>query len=353
MAERKDIDIIDIGKLIKKIYAKRKLFYFKVWPITFVVSCLIIICVPRYYTSEVKLAPEMGGGNIGGTLGSLASTFGVDMGSLEGNDAIYPMLYPDLMEDNGFVAKLFPVRVKTADGEIDTDYYTYLRKHQKTAWWNSAKKWVMNGIKSLLPKKENTEPSGEGGEKSPYWLSEEDNGVAEIVRGNVSFSVDKQTAVITITTRAQDPLVAKILADSVQEHLQQFVTNYRTNKARVDEKHYQQLYEEAEKAYDKSCEEYARMSDAYSNVVLNKYQMKLDNQEKDMQLKYTTLQTISTQLQVASAKVQERTPAFTVIKGASVPLRPAGPKRMIFVLGMLILVTFVAALWQLRNEFRL
>lgn len=352
MAERKDVDVIDIGRLIKKIYAKRKLFYFKVWPITFVVSCLLIICVPRYYTSEVKLAPEAGGNSIGGTLGSLASTFGVDVGGLEGNDAIYPMLYPDLMEDNGFVSRLFPVHVKTADGEVDTDYYTYLRKHQKIAWWNSVKRWIMNGIKSLVSKKR-TASSGEGGEKSPYWLSEEEDGVAEAVRGNINFVVDKQTAVITITATAQDPLVAKILADSVQSHLQQFVTDYRTNKARVDEKHYLQLYQEAEIAYDKSCEEYARMSDAYSNVVLSKYQIKLDNQEKDMQLKYNTLQTISTQLQLASAKVQERTPAFTVIKGASVPLRPAGPKRMIFVLGMLILVTFIVTFWQLRNEFHL
>ena len=146
--------------------------------------------------------------------------------------------------------------------------------------------------------------------------------------------------------------MAKILADSVQNHLQQFVTNYRTNKARVDEKHYKQLYDEAVSAYEQSCDEYARMSDAYSNVVLNRYQMKLDNQEKDMQLKYTALQTINTQLQVASAKVQERTPAFTVIKGASVPLRPAGPKRMIFVLGMLMLVTFAEICWLLRKEFR-
>lgn len=347
----KDTDIIDVGKLIRKIWARRKLFFYKIWPITFVVSCLIIICVPRYYTSEIKLAPEMGGNNVGGTLGSLASTFGVDVGNLEGNDAIYPLLYPDLLEDNGFVANLFPVNVKSADGEIDTDYYTYLKSYQKTAWWNSVMKWMSNGIKSLLPKKEKTDPSKGNGKKSAYWLSEEDNAVAERVRGNVNFSIDKQTVVITITTKAQDPLVAKILADSVQEHLQQFVTNYRTNKARIDEKHYQQLYDEAEKAYEKSCSDYARMSDAYKNVVLNKYQMKLDNQEKDMQLKYTTLQTISTQLQVASAKVQERTPAFTVIKGASVPLKPAGPKRMLFVLGMLMFVSFVVVCWILRKEF--
>ena len=350
MAERKDIDVIDIGKLIKKIYAKRKLFYYKVWPITFLVSCFVILCVPRYYTSEVKLAPEMGGTNMGGAIGSLASTIGIDLGNMDGNDAIYPMLYPDLMEDNGFVTSLFPVHVKSADGEIDTDYYTYLKKHQKAAWWSAVMKWAKKIVSSVLPKKEKAMGTSEGGKLLPYWLSEEDNGVAEAIRGNINFSVDKQTAVITIRTTAQDPLIAKILADSVQAHLQQFITEYRTNKARIDEAHYRHLYEQAVVDYEKCCNQYAKLSDANSNVVLNRYKMRLDNLEKDMQLKYTTLQTISTQLQLAIAKVQERTPAFTVVKGASVPQRPAGPKRMVFVLGMLILVTFVWMGWMVKGE---
>ena len=44
-------------------------------------------------------------------------------------------------------------------------------------------------------------------------------------------------------------------------------------------------------------------------------------------------------MQAAKAKVQERTPAFTVIKGANVPIKPSGPKRMIFV-AFILLLTF-------------
>ena len=58
-----------------------------------------------------------------------------------------------------------------------------------------------------------------------------------------------------------------------------------------------------------------------------------------MQLKYTTYTTLNTQLQASKVKVQEKTPAFTVLKGADVPLKPAGPKRMRFVILMLFLAT--------------
>lgn len=39
----------------------------------------------------------------------------------------------------------------------------------------------------------------------------------------------------------QDPLISATMADSVSMHLQQFITKYRTNKARIDVEHYQKL----------------------------------------------------------------------------------------------------------------
>ena len=142
MEEKKELEVIDLRVVFKKIWSRRKLFY-KVLPITFVLSCAIILCVPRYYTSSLSLAPEMANSSgMGGALGSLASSFGLDLGAMETTDAINPMLYPDLMEDNGFVTGLFDIHVKSMDGEIDCSYYEYLTKHQKRAFWTYAIGWV-------------------------------------------------------------------------------------------------------------------------------------------------------------------------------------------------------------------
>ena len=352
MAE-KDTNTIDIGLLFSKVWSKRKLFYFKVWPITFVVSCLLIICVPRYYVSESKLAPEMGNalGGMGG-IGSIASSFGIDLNNVQTTDAITPMLYPDLIEDNKFVHSLFSVHVKSADGEIDTDYYSYLKNHQKRAWWSVVMGFVSKGIKSLLPAKKVIGPQEGTTEKNPYWLSEDEERIANAVRGNVNFNVNKQNAVITISVKAQDPLIAKTMVDSVQLILQQFITDYRTNKARIDEEHFRQLVVEAEKDYEKTCNDYAYYADANSNIVISKYQVRKDNLGREINSKYSTLQTLKSQLQLASAKVQERTPAFTIIKGASVGSKPAGPKRMLFVIAMLILMTSFCSFWIVKTDLK-
>jgi hypothetical protein len=56
-------------------------------------------------------------------------------------------------------------------------------------------------------------------------------------------------------------------------------------------------------------------------------------------------------MEAAKAKIQERTPSFTTLKSASVPIKPAGPKRMLFVLGMVLLATFITSLYVARDEF--
>ena len=80
-------------------------------------------------------------------------------------------------------------------------------------------------------------------------------------------------------------------------------------------------------------------------MVLESYRAKQTDLENDMQLKYNTYTTIMTQYQMAKAKVQERTPAFTLVQGAAVPIKPAGPKRMLFVAGMCVLAFFFSSIY--------
>ena len=92
------------------------------------------------------------------------------------------------------------------------------------------------------------------------------------------------------------------------------------------------------------------MSDASTNISLRSVEMKMEDVENDMQLKYNAYTTINNQLEAAKAKVQERTPAFTLLKGASMPIKAAGPKRMLFVLLMLVLATMALVTYILRDE---
>ena len=345
MEEKKtnNSEVIDLRLVAKKIWANKRLFY-KTLPITFVLSCIYIFSLPRYYTSEVKLAPEMENGMGSGTLGSLAASFGIDLSNMQTSDAITPLLYPDLMEDNGFVTSMFNIRVKDIGGEIDATYHDYLKKYQKQAWFSYPIAW----LKSLLPKKGETSGSDNG--FNPYHLSKQDDDIAGAIRKNVNISIDKRTGVITINTQAQDALICQTLADSTKNMLQEFITNYRTTKARKDYAYYKNLAADAKKEYEKSRQLYGSFSDANTDLVLSSYRAKLEDLENEMQLKFNAYSSITTQLEAAKAKVQERTPAFTVLEGAAVPVKPAGPKRMLFVAAMLILAIIFTTTYIIKDE---
>lgn len=349
MEENKNTDIIDLRQIAKKIRQQRKVFY-KVWLITIVLSCIYIFSLPRYYTTNAKLVPEMESATSVNGLSSLASSFGFDINNMQTSDAITPMLYPDLMEDNGFVASLFSIRVKSADDKIDTDYYTYLKIHQKKAWWQSILSWIKNTFNSLLPKPEKITPHHQNGEIDPYWLSEEDDQRVEKIRSYITFKINEKNGVITVNAKAQDPLIARTLADSVQKHVQQFITDYRTNKARIDVEHYQLLAKSSYKEYEIASKKYAQYADASIKVVMPSHQTIIENLQKDIEVKYSTYTTLVAQLEVAKAKLQERTPAFTTLKAASVPIKPAGPKRMLFVLFMVVFATVTTGVVILRED---
>ena len=266
---------------------------------------------------------------------------------MQTTDAITPLLYPDLMEDNKFVCDLFNIQVESQDGEIKTSYYEYLKKHQKSPWWSK----TLAPVKKLFAPKENSAVN-KSKQLNPYLLSRNDNAIIEKIRQDITLNTDKQTGVITINTKAQDALICKTLADSVRTKLQSFITDYRTSKARIDLDYYKKLMEEAKASYERARRLYGSYADANSEVVLESYRAKQNDLENDMQLKYNNYTAMVTQYQAAKAKVQERTPAFTMIKGASVPIKPTGPKRMIFVIGMMMLACMGCALYILRTDIK-
>lgn len=341
---------IDYTALWKALYAQRKLFL-KTLPITFVVACLIILPQPRYYTSTVMLAPEGGNEINGGSLSSLASSFGFNLGGAS-NDAIYPMLYPDLFESPEFIVDILRIKVPTEnlDGHpIRVDYYTYLKNHQRKNWLTYPFVYAYRYIKQMLSSDDELSACEDAESLNPFRLSKKDYEFLELIPKLISCSVDKKTDVATISVTDQSAEVCALMADSVRERLQLFIINYRTAKARKDLAYYQNLADSAQREYERSVKKYANYCDTHQNATLQSYISERDKLENAMALKYEAYSSMLTQVTMAKAKVQERTPAFTTLKTPTVPAKPAGPKRMIFVAAMLLLAAIGTTIYILRK----
>ena len=345
MDDNKKIKEINLKEIFRISWERRKLFL-KTMSVAFIVATIYIFPKPRYYTCNVKLAPETENPATNGALSSLAQQFGFNIGAALSSDAIQPTFYPDVMESNDFAVNLFPIKVKTIEGEEYT-YYDYLKNHQKESIWSMPFSWLMRTVSGWFSEKE-----GGHTETDAFRLTREEKDIVDLITTNVTCTIDKRTDAIDISVVDQDPLICATMADSVKNRLQNFITEYRTSKARNDLEYYKKLSAVAKQEYERARQLYGSYADANNDIVLESFRAKQTDLENDMQLKYNTYTVLNTQLQAAMAKVQERTPAFTIVQGASVPIKPTGPKRMFFIAGILFLTFTITLLYTIRKDLK-
>lgn len=340
---------INVAEVIRLLLAdKKKVFIYA--GVAGFIGVALAFGTPKVYKSTVMLAPEESGSGFSGSISSLAAMVGMNMKIGQTGDALYPEIYPDLIGSTKFIVGLFPVKVTSQMTRETYTYQDYLQKHQKTAIHERPKVWLT----SLIEKMKGSEDTDKAHTPNPFCLTKKEDEVAKAIKGKVNCSVDKKTNVITIVVEDQDPLIAATVADSVQEHLQHAITEYRTKKARIDLEYIKGLFEEANQQYKKARLKYASFGDANSKVALQVVQSQLDELENEMQLKYNIYQQVAEQLQLAKAKVQERTPAFTVIQNATVPLKHSSRPKVItlFIWALMGIIVRIGILtWKNRQLF--
>lgn len=304
-----------------------KLQYAIVFGVSLVLGIIVSFSLPKSYTAKVMLAPETSTENALGGLSSMASLVGLNINGLSSDDAIFPEIYPDVVRSTTFLVKLSAIKVKSADGTISTTLYDYIETKQKLPWWS---------IIFHFMKKE----QGTGKKLNAYQLDKFQSGIIKDISNSISCSVNSNTNVITIKTSAQDPLISATLADSVSTLLQEFITNYRTNKARNDMNNMQKLYKEAKARYDKARQLYSAYSDSNNDLVLASSKSKQDDLENEMQLQYNIYTQVTTQLQMARAKVIEKTPVYAVLQASTVPYRHSFPNKSLVIIAFIFIGIF-------------
>ena len=121
---------------------------------------------------------------------------------------------------------------KDLDEEVDTTLYCYLNEYQCVPWWSlitSAPFKALGWVISLF-----TEEEKEDAILDPFHLTKEEADIAKELSERITVSVDKKTGVTTLSVTMQDARISACLTDTVVRRLQDYITEYRTTKARQD-----------------------------------------------------------------------------------------------------------------------
>lgn len=335
---------IDLLELALKVWGERK-FVLKACGYAVLIGLVIAFSIPREYTANAMIAPELSDNKTTGGLSSLAAMAGFNLNATSTADAIYPDLYPDIVTSTPFITGLFNVQVKDLDEEVDTTLYCYLNEHQRVPWWTlitSAPFKALGWVISLF-----TEEEKEDAILDPFHLTKEEADIAKELSERITVSVDKKTGVTTLSVTMQDARISACLTDTVVRRLQDYITEYRTTKARQDFQFQEKLFERKKKEYEKAQENYAKFADANKNIILLSYRAEQERLENEMHLAYQVYTSVAQQLQMAEAKVQEITPVYTIIEPATIPIKASKPRKTLMLLGIVFLTGLCCVSWIL------
>ena len=344
--EELEIDLMD---LLRKVIGIRKKIY-KAAGIGLIIGVIVAISIPKQYTVEVTLSPEMGN-NKGGGLSGLAASFlgsGVSMG--DGTDALNASLSADIVSSTPFLLELSNMKVPVSGSE-EISLSSYLDE-ESSPWWSYVIGFpgmVIGGVKSLFIEEDELVYSNRTN-KGVIELSQKESKKIEVLKNTITAIVDKKTSMTTVAVTLQNPKVAAVLADSVVKKLQEYIIDYRTTKAKEDCIYLEKLFKERQQEYYAAQKEYANYIDSHDNIILQSVRAEQERLQNDMSLAYQVYSQVANQLQVARAKVQEEKPVFAVVEPAVVPLKPSGISKKVYVLVFIFLSVCIVMFWKLFGE---
>ncbi len=343
--EELEIDLMD---LLRKVIGIRKKIY-KAAGIGLIIGVIVAISIPKQYTVEVTLSPEMGN-NKGGGLSGLAASFlgsGVSMG--DGTDALNASLSADIVSSTPFLLELSAMDIPVTKNEVMT-LNTYLDE-ESSPWWSyviGLPGMVIGGVKSLFT--EEDEITFDKTSQGIIELSKKETEKIETLKEKITASVDKKTSMTSVTATFQDSKVAAVVADSVVKKLQEYIIDYRTSKSKEDCLYLEKLFKERQQEYYAAQKKYADYMDSHDNIILQSVRAEQERLQNDMSLAYQVYSQVASQLQVARAKVQEEKPVFAVVEPAVVPLYPSGTSRKVYVLAFIFLSVCIVISWNLFGK---
>lgn len=337
-SDEKEIDLLELAM---KLWQQRKRII-KWCCVGAVVGLIVAFSIPKEYETTIKLAPETTEKKVGGGLGALASMAGLS-GASGGVDAVYPMLYPDVVESVPFLTSLFNVDVTTKKDKQTFTVEQYIEDETSGPWWS----FIMGLPGKIIGLFKSSDESDENHKLDNFQLTQDESLLVTALSHRISASVDQKTSVITISVTMQDPLVSAMLADTVVARLQEYITDYRTNKAKGDLRYAEKLNEEARSNYYEAQQRYADYLDHNQGLAFRSAETVKERLQNEAQLAFSLYNQTAQQVQSAQAKVQEATPAYAVITPATVPIRPVKPRKFLILVGFTFLAFVASAAWIL------
>ncbi|MEX1014139.1 MAG: Wzz/FepE/Etk N-terminal domain-containing protein [Candidatus Paceibacterota bacterium] len=149
---------------------------------------------------------------------------------------------------------------------------------------------------------------------------------------------------INVTSRMPDPKAAAELNVLLIEQIQDYVINYRSEKARRNLEYVEQQYREIEERYEEAQRALARFQDENRGQMTALARIEEERLQNERILTYNLYNNLAQRLEDSRLRLQEETPVFSKLQKPNLPHSPVGSSNLI-VIASIILGGLMGIFW--------
>lgn len=323
-------DEIDLMKIAKTLWNGR-MPLIKCGVVGGMLGIVLALCSTPEYTASTTIVPQVSESSSSSKLSGLAAMAGINIGDMGSSKTLSPYLYPQVVGSVPFHLTMMETPYSYAECEQPVSMMRYMTEYKKE---NLFLKYTI-GLPGLLMKALRGTPDEEGSapESSKiYQLNNDQQGIHEYLANVIGLDVNDKDGYITLSAKAEEPLVAAEMAQTAIDLLQQYITEFKIEKTQAELEFILQRHDEAKVRFNKAQADLANFKDRNRNVSTNLAQIEEQRLNSEYTISYNVYSELVNQLEQAKIQVTKDTPIFTIIQPVSIPHEKSGTSKKMIVI---------------------
>lgn len=158
--------------------------------------------------------------------------------------------------------------------------------------------------------------------------------------------ISSEGGIMDITTTLQDPMAAALVNAHLVEYIEEYIKDYRSQKARQNLEATQERYEIAKERYEEAQNNLAEYLDGNINLSTETARLEQERLSNEEGLRSTIYNQVAQEVEQARMVLQQQIPVFNTLEKPDIPTAPSSgssPLLMVFagILGLFIGVAYV------------
>ncbi len=311
-----------------KVCWQNRRIYIIVCIVCILLAIVVFISLPKVYASQVKVADEPMETDVLVGLDTYSAWVKQRMDDVNGEEGLLSIeVYGKFVKSKSFIEDLSTIYIP----KYKMNYYDYLSKYHKSAWWN----YLINKISLAIG------------------ASNKNEQILDIINDNIKSNVSEKYSTITIRIDDNDAEVAALLADSVKVRLQQKITETRHGVYKADLQNAEKTKDELASRYHKAQEEYSEYLDTHFDAYDSQQEVKttLESLQKERDNALSEYSEAYEQYMRAQILVNRDITSFSVLKNPTIALKPVSPILTLYIFLFVFLGIVFTTWWVLIKRF--